>query len=146
MVVDEYKLPMTVDEYMDICSKLHEERFPLVKPLPGVERLVRHLHRHGIPMAVATSSTRPKFELKTSRNKDLFALFDYVICGDDPGIQNGKPAADLFLAAQRALGNPPSENCLVFEDAINGVQAGLNAKMHASGRERDYCSTICLTD
>lgn len=135
MVVDEYKLPMTVEEYLDITGQLQEERFPMVKPLPGVERLVRHLHQHGVPMAVATSSTRSKFELKTSRNKELFALFDHIICGDDPEIKNGKPSPDLFLAAQRRLGSPPAENCLVFEDAVNGVQAALNANMHASLNE-----------
>ncbi|CDS09706.1 hypothetical protein LRAMOSA02383 [Lichtheimia ramosa] len=130
MVVDEYKLPMTVDEYIDITSQLHEERFPLVKPLPGVERLIRHLHKHKVPMAVATSSSREKFLLKTSRNKELFSLFDYIVCGDDDDIKQGKPAPDLFLAAQKRLGNPSAENCLVFEDATNGVEAGRNAHMH----------------
>ncbi|KAI8143379.1 HAD-like domain-containing protein [Fennellomyces sp. T-0311] len=130
MVVEHYKLPMSVQEYIDKSTVLHEERFPLVQPLPGVERLIRHLHAKRIPMAVATSSTRSRFELKTSRCKELFSLFEHVICGDDPGIERGKPAPDLFLAAQQRLGNPPAENCLVFEDATNGVQAGLNAKMH----------------
>ncbi|KAI9496522.1 HAD-like domain-containing protein [Zychaea mexicana] len=130
MVVDHYKLPMSVQEYMDKSSVMHEERFPLVKPLPGVERLIRHLHAKGVPMAVATSSTRSKFELKTSLNDELFSLFDYIVCGDDAGIERGKPAPDIFLAAQQRLGNPPAENCLVFEDATNGVQAALNAKMH----------------
>lgn len=132
MVVEEYKLPMTVDEYLDITGQLQEERFPHVQPLPGVERLLYHLHKHKVPMAVATSSTRSKFELKTSRIKDLFSLFDYIICGDDPDIKEGKPAPDIFLAAQKKLGNPPSDTCLVFEDATNGVQAALNAHMHVS--------------
>jgi pseudouridine-5'-monophosphatase len=123
---------MTVDEYLGVTSKIQEELFPHVKPLEGVERLVRHLHAHGIPMGVATSSTREKFELKTSRNKSLFDLFDVIICGDDPEIKNGKPCPDLFLAAQRHLGNPSSDNCLVFEDAILGIQAGLNADMNVN--------------
>ncbi|SAM04619.1 hypothetical protein [Absidia glauca] len=130
MVVDTYKLPMTVQEYLDITAKIQHEKFPLVRPLEGVERLIRHLHLHNIPIAVATSSTRSKFELKTSQNKDLFALFDFIVCGDDDGIKNGKPSPDLFLVAQQRLGNPPSDQCLVFEDAVNGVQAALNANMH----------------
>ncbi|KAG2221039.1 hypothetical protein INT45_009288 [Circinella minor] len=130
MVVEHYKLPMTVQEYIDKSAVMHEERFPLVKPLAGVERLVRHLHAKGIPMAVATSSTRSRFELKTTLNKELFSLFDHIVCGDDAGIKHGKPAPDIFLAAQERLGNPPAENCLVFEDATNGVAAALNAKMH----------------
>ncbi|CAO3642187.1 unnamed protein product [Cunninghamella blakesleeana] len=130
MVVDTYQLPLTVEEYLDITSKIQHERFPLVQPLDGVEKLIKHLHENKVPIAVATSSTRSKFELKTSNNKGLFALFDHIVCGDDDGIVNGKPSPDLFLVAQQKLGNPPSDHCLVFEDAVNGVQAGLNAKMH----------------
>ncbi|RCI00525.1 Pseudouridine-5'-phosphatase [Rhizopus azygosporus] len=130
MVVKTYNLPMTTQEYLKITSIIQEDLFPHAKVLPGVERLIRHLHAHKIPMAVATSSTRSKFELKTSLNKELFEMFDAIICGDDAEIKNGKPAPDLFLAAQRRLGNPPAENCLVFEDAINGVQAAINAKMN----------------
>lgn len=121
---------MTVQEYLDETAIIQEDLFPHAKLLPGVEKLIRHLHAHDIPIAVATSSTRLKFELKTSLNKELFELFDVIICGDDPEIQNAKPSPDLFLAAQKHLGNPPAENCLVFEDAINGIEAALNAKMN----------------
>ncbi|KAI9313393.1 HAD-like domain-containing protein [Dichotomocladium elegans] len=131
MVVEAYNLPLTPQQYLDEISKIQEERFPLVRPLPGVERLIKHLHKHKVPIAVATSSLRDKFELKTSQNKELFALFDHIVCGDDEGIKNGKPAPDLFLAAQQRLGNPPAENCLVFEDAVNGIEAARNAHMHA---------------
>lgn len=130
IVVETYKLPMSVTEYLEIMSLIQEDLFPHVKILPGVEKFVRHLKAHDIPMAVATSSTRSKFELKTSLNKEFFELFDVIICGDDSEIKRGKPAPDLFLAAQKHLGNPPAEHCLVFEDAVNGVQAGLNANMH----------------
>lgn len=130
MVVETYKLPMSTEEYLKMTTVIQEDLFPHAKLLPGVEKLVRHLYAHGIPMAVATSSTRSKFHLKTSLNKEIFELFDVIICGDDKEIKNGKPAPDLFLAAQQHLGNPPSKNCLVFEDAVNGVQAGLNADMN----------------
>ncbi|KAL0084328.1 HAD-like domain-containing protein [Phycomyces blakesleeanus] len=130
MVIKAYTLPMSVHEYLTIISQLQESLFPLVKPLPGVERLIRHLHAKGVPIAVATSSTREKYELKTSLHKELFELFDHIVCGDDKGIVNGKPSPELFLVAQQRLGNPPAENCLVFEDAVNGVEAALNAKMH----------------
>jgi pseudouridine-5'-monophosphatase len=121
---------MTADEYMEISGKIQEQKFPFCKPLPGVERLIKHLSDHKIPIAVATSSTRSKFESKTTSCRDMFKLFDYIVCGDDADIKKGKPAPDIFLAAQSRLGNPPAENCLVFEDAINGIEAGLAANMH----------------
>jgi pseudouridine-5'-monophosphatase len=130
MIVEHFDLPMTPEEYMDISAKIQEEKFPLCKPLPGVEKLITHLHAHNIPIAVATSSMRSKFDIKTTSCRDMFKLFDYIVCGDDADIKKGKPAPDIFLAAQNRLGNPPAENCLVFEDAINGIEAGLAANMH----------------
>lgn len=149
MIVEHFKLPMTPEEYIEISAKIQEEKFPLCKPLPGVERLIKHLYNHKIPMAVATSSLRSKFELKTTSCRELFKLFDYVVCGDDPEIKKGKPSPDIFLTAQKHLGNPPAENCLVFEDAINGIEAGLAANMHVSDvlfEKSAYISTegICI--
>ncbi|CAO3669334.1 unnamed protein product [Umbelopsis vinacea] len=149
MIVEHFQLPMTAEEYIEISSKIQEERFPFCKPLPGVERLIKHLHEHKIPIAVATSSTRSKFATKTTSCRDMFKLFDYIVCGDDADIKKGKPAPDIFLAAQKRLGNPAAENCLVFEDAINGIEAGLAANMHVvwipdlnllqmNGREKDH--------
>ena len=97
--------------------------------LPGVERLVRHLHRHGIPMAVATSSHRRHFELKTSLHKDLFALMHHIVTGDQ--VTKSKPDPEIFTeAAGQFAKNPPlAEQILVFEDAPSGVEAGLAAGM-----------------
>ena len=48
----------------------------------GVERLVRHLHAKGVPIAVATSSSRENYDLKTQRHAHLFDLFHHVVTGE----------------------------------------------------------------
>jgi len=48
-------------------------------------------------------------------------MFNWITCGDDPGIIEGKPATDLLIASWQRLGCPPVEQCLIFEDAINGI-------------------------
>ncbi|CAG8524865.1 13300_t:CDS:2, partial [Racocetra fulgida] len=78
---------------------------------------------------VATSSSRESFNIKASNNRELFDMFDSITCGDDANVKNGKPAPDLFLAACEKMGNPPTNQCLVFEDSINGVKAAKNANM-----------------
>ncbi|TPX72766.1 hypothetical protein SpCBS45565_g00083 [Spizellomyces sp. 'palustris'] len=130
IVVQVYDLPMSVEEYLLETSEILDKMWPECALLPGVERLVRHLHLHKIPIAVATSSTRQKYLLKTQNHRHLFDLFASVTCGDDPDILRGKPAPDLFLAAQKALNAPIADACLVFEDAVNGVEAGNAAGMH----------------
>ncbi|KAJ3135948.1 hypothetical protein HK100_002227 [Physocladia obscura] len=134
--VNHYKLPLSPEEYLKERKQILKTIYPFCKPLPGVIRLVTHLKQHNIPICIATSSTREALMMKASNNRDLFDQFgEFIICSDDAGIKNGKPAPDLFFAAAKALGvdtdNSERENsdCLVFEDSFLGVKAGLAAKM-----------------
>lgn len=127
-LINALRLPITAEQYLEERELMLETKFPHAKPLPGAERLTQHLHAHGIPQAVASSSDRRFFELKTTHHQQWFNVFDCVVLGDDPAVQKGKPAPDIFLAAARCMGAAP-ENCLVFEDAPSGMQAALAAGM-----------------
>ncbi|KAF9916084.1 hypothetical protein BX616_004653 [Lobosporangium transversale] len=126
---------MTPEEYLHERHLLQLERFPHCVPLPGVMRLIKHLKESKVPIAVATSSYRKNFDLKSMNNQELFTLFDVIVCGDDPAIHHGKPNPDIFFVAKDRLEkhfgheNIPNEECLVFEDSPIGVQAGMNASM-----------------
>ncbi|KZT10791.1 HAD-like protein [Laetiporus sulphureus 93-53] len=138
----------TLDAYLDLRRKGQDELWSTVQPLPGAVRLVRHLHQHRIPIAVATGSQRRNYAQKSAHLEDvLFGCFEgRVVCADDgliaPG--RGKPHPDVFLvAAERMLGRKVGmdeivadewkierSKGLVFEDAIPGVQAGKRAGMN----------------
>jgi pseudouridine 5'-phosphatase len=126
-LVEALGLPIRAEQYLEERESLLREQFPFAAAMPGAERLVRHLHAHGVPQAVATSSSELLFRLKTLRH-DWFVLFDAVVTGDDPAVEHGKPAPDIFLTAARRLKREPA-TCLVFEDAPSGLQAGLAAGM-----------------
>jgi len=78
----------------------------------GAERLLRHLHTNGIPIALATSSGDESVAIKTANYKELFSLFHHKVMGSsDPDVINGKPAPDIFLvAASRFEDKPKPEN------------------------------------
>ena len=98
--------------------------YPSAAVLPGVERLTAHLAARGVPMAVATSSSAKALAAKRTPHGALFARFAAFVTAED--VARGKPAPDAFLAAAAKLGVPPAE-CVVFEDAQSGVEAGLAA-------------------
>ena len=97
------------------------------QPMPGARALSRHLHRHGVPQAVATSSSRVRVGHKTVGHADWFATFGAVVTSDD--VERLKPAPDIFLRAAEHIGAPPAST-LVFEDSPLGVEAALAAGMH----------------
>ncbi|XP_041358666.1 pseudouridine-5'-phosphatase-like isoform X3 [Gigantopelta aegis] len=132
IVIDALDLPLTPEEYINKCIEQYNILFPTVDLLPGAEKLIRHLHKHHIPMAIATGSTKYNYDLKTTKHKELFSVFDHVVLSsDDPEVKHGKPAPDCFLVcARRFRDSPAPEKVLVFEDAPNGVDAG-----HAAGMQ-----------
>jgi pseudouridine 5'-phosphatase len=120
-------LPITGDDYLAERDSLLRKAFPASDAMPGAERLVRHLHAHNIPIAVATSSGRELYELKITRH-NWFDLFNTIVTSDDPAVGAAKPAPDIFLVAASRLGGTPGDS-LVFEDAPSGLQAGRTAGM-----------------
>jgi pseudouridine 5'-phosphatase len=129
VLVDSLDLPITPAEYLEMREEKLDELFPQAEPKPGALRLTCHLHNHAVPQAVATSSDRHHFELKTMRHRGWFDKFDCIVVGEDPEVRRGKPAPDIFLVAARRLGALP-QDCLVFEDAPPGVEAARAAGMY----------------
>ena len=93
--------------------------------IPGAVNLVAELHAVGIPLAVGSSGPRANVELAVNTLR-LAPYFSALITGDD--VVHGKPAPDVFLKAAAQLNMDP-KNCLVIEDAPQGVEAALAAGM-----------------
>ncbi len=126
LMLERTALPMTAEEFLEERESLLAELFPAALPMRGARELTDHLHRHAVPQAIATSSSRETLAQKVRSQPDWFDRFHAIVSSED--VTHGKPAPDIFLEAARRIDAPPSQ-CLVFEDAPAGVEAALAAGM-----------------
>ena len=124
-LINAMRLPITPADYLRERNTMLREEFAECDALPGAEKLIRHLHRWQIPMAVASSSDRDLLDIKKAKHP-WFELFNLLVSGDEIPAGRGKPAPDIFLKAAAGINAPP-ENTLVFEDSPAGLQAGIAA-------------------
>lgn len=101
--------------------------------LPGVFPFLEAAKHLGIPMALGSASKNARLILEKT---GISAYLDAVIDGNE--VQRSKPDPEVFLKGAHALGLKP-ENCLVFEDAYAGIEAGqaAGAKTVGIGKKED---------
>ncbi|XP_015631766.1 protein SUPPRESSOR OF QUENCHING 1, chloroplastic isoform X6 [Oryza sativa Japonica Group] len=93
---------------------------------PGALDLVTECKNAGLKVAVASSADRIKVDANLAAAGLPLSLFDAIVSAD--AFENLKPAPDIFLAASKTLGVDTDE-CIVIEDALAGVQAAKAAEM-----------------
>lgn len=94
-----------------------------IRPLPGVAALLGMLEERGVPCAVASSTHRRNVEVVFDAI-GLRQYFQAIVTGED--VSHGKPDPEVFLKSAEAIGRA-APNCVVFEDAHVGIEAGLAA-------------------
>ena len=98
-----------------------------LQPVPGIADALTRLAG---PRCVASSSDRARIEL-TLELTGLTRFFGrHIFSGTE--VARGKPAPDLFLHAAEAMDTPP-DACIVVEDSVMGVRAGVAAGMPVIG-------------
>jgi beta-phosphoglucomutase len=97
------------------------------KPLKGVKQFLQSLGENLFYIAAASSSKNAPFILKKAK---LDHFFNTIVSGHD--FKKPKPDPELFLLAAERMGMSPSE-CVVFEDAYQGVEAGNRGGMYTIG-------------
>lgn len=101
-----------------------------LEPFPGVRELIRNCRKAGLRLAVASSADRIKVLANLQKIDMPVEAWDAVISGEM--VKRKKPAPDIFLLAARTLGVRAIE-CVVVEDAANGIQAAKTAGMRSVG-------------
>jgi len=118
------------DEQIQKITQLRQEYFLKVlkekpmPPFPGVlELMEKAMQREDFRLAIATSGTHEKSRAVLEAAKIPYKKMVYIH-GDH--VKHKKPNPELFLLAAKGIGIKPAD-CVVIEDAPNGVQAARNA-------------------
>jgi beta-phosphoglucomutase len=95
--------------------------------LPDVPKILQFLKENKIPIALGSASknARPILE-----KVGLLPYFDAIVDGNN--VTKAKPDPEVFLLAAKQLG-VSAHDCVVFEDAVAGVEAANAAKMISIG-------------
>lgn len=107
---------------LELVAELHElvmeEALAGVPPRPGALELLNAVRDAGVPVGLASNSSREFVERVLSVAGLLNGHFDLIVTADD--VERPKPAPDLYLAACAGLGAAP-ERAAALEDSETGV-------------------------
>ncbi|MFQ3549382.1 MAG: HAD-IA family hydrolase [Armatimonadota bacterium] len=124
-VAEKYNLDWDIQEIKARTYQIYGEIVHNnLEPLPGVLTFIKKAREKGLKLAVATSADKIKMETNLREIGISADTFDAVVNGLD--VVNKKPNPEIFLKAIEKLGLKPEE-CLVVEDAVNGVKAAKSA-------------------
>ncbi|MEA5458429.1 beta-phosphoglucomutase [Arcicella sp. LKC2W] len=108
--------------YLDLVKQMTPDEV-----LKGVPEFLTSLRANNIKIALGSASKNSKLILERINMLDYF---DAIIDGNN--ITKGKPDPQVFLMGAEATNCKPEE-CVVFEDAVAGVQAGKAGGMKVIG-------------
>lgn len=124
-----FKEKFSLKDSLEDIIQMKKERFlneihrvPMVE---GFENLISFLHNEGYVLGLASSNNRESVN-KIISIFNLNKYLSFSVSGDE--VKKGKPDPEIFLKAAEIL-KLPAKDCLVFEDAKNGIEAAKSAGM-----------------
>jgi beta-phosphoglucomutase len=157
-VAEKYGFPLEIAAAKKRTYEIYLDLVPReLRAFPGAQALVGACKRAGLKIAVASSADLIKIDANLRQIGLPPDSWDTIVSAEDA--LHKKPAPDLFLAAACKLGIAPAE-CVVIEDAINGIQAAKSAGMRcvavaqtfpaeqlsAADRVRPALTSVTLSD
>ncbi len=133
LVLNEKSLMYSDREKLQLAKEKNETYVALLDNMSkeDLSREVRNtlieLKEKGKKIAIGSSSKNARLILEKLEIADWF---DVIVDGTD--IKKSKPDPEVFLLASERLGVEVSK-CLVIEDALSGVEAGIAGKFDVAG-------------
>lgn len=119
------------NEKAAVSKRLHElESKMRYNYLPFAKEFLEELKSRNLPCVLVTSSDDKKMEHLREEQPDLENYFDFIVTGNI--VTSSKPSPEGYLLGAEKIGCQP-QNCVVFEDSLQGVMAGHNANAFVVG-------------
>lgn len=109
----------------------------IVQPLPGLLTFLADLKQNGVKLGIATSAPVENLEMMVGQIPLLNEVMSSMLSEKD--VTKHKPNPEVYLKSAERLGVSPSQ-CVVFEDSVSGVSAGLAAGMKVIGVTTSHSS------
>lgn len=127
-----FGIPDSLEQIKSDWNDMAMDKYCNEVPLkPGVLEFLKKLKERGIKTGIATSNSK-ELAFAVLAALGLTPYFDEVHMSCE--VKQGKPAPDIYLLVAECLSVAP-EQCLVFEDIPEGIQAGKAAGMKVCGVE-----------
>ena len=121
-----FDLPDSVEQIKADWTDMARDKYAHEVPLKsGAAALIQYCRASGIKLGIATSNSRELAETVLKAH-GIDTYFDCILTSCE--VAKGKPAPDIYLAVAKALQIDPAD-CMVVEDIVPGIQAGLAAGM-----------------
>lgn len=117
------------DHITKVKALMREKLWREVKPMPGIHELLDQLDQ---PRCVCSNADMEKLKIELTRGELWDRFRPYVYSAYEIESKKRKPEPDLFLHAAAEFDVAP-KNCVVVEDSIAGVKAGVAAGMRVIG-------------
>lgn len=98
--------------------------------VPGALDFLHDIKTHGVKCAVVTSSNMVKMKSVARQIPEFHSLFDRILTAED--FTASKPAPDCYLLGAKVF-DADIKECVVFEDAFTGLQAGMSSGIMTVG-------------
>ena len=98
-------------------------------PINGLRKFLDNLKKNNILLSIGSNAIR-KNVLMTIKELGITNYFSSIICGDE--VSKGKPDPEMYIKTLSNL-NVNKNECIIFEDSIEGVTAAKNANIKAIG-------------
>ena len=120
------ELKIMTDDKEIIFRKIYKNN---VLPIKGFMEIFELIKSKKILVGLASNAIRKNVKMILSELK-IYEKFDSIICGDE--VEKGKPNPEMFNETVNRF-KLKKEECLIFEDSIEGVTAAVNSDVDVIG-------------